>query len=47
MDVGSSDLPLPFPLEKGSCFFKGDKYAGDNYAEDPTISLLLGLDSQS
>ena len=47
VDVGSSDLPLLFLLEKGSCFFKGDKYAGDNYAEDPTISLLLGLDSQS
>ena len=41
VDVGSSDLPLFFPLEKGSCFFKVDEYAGDNYAEDPTVSLLL------
>ena len=42
VDVGSSDLPLLFPLEKGSCFFKGDDYAGDHSEEDTAVSLLFG-----
>lgn len=42
VDVGSSDLPLLFPLEWVSCFFKGYGYVGDDYEEDPTVSLLLG-----
>ncbi|XP_024428184.1 heat shock factor protein 1 isoform X2 [Desmodus rotundus] len=37
VDVGSSDLPVLFELGEGSYFSEGD-----DYAEDPTISLLTG-----
>ncbi|XP_036159725.1 heat shock factor protein 1 isoform X5 [Myotis myotis] len=37
MDVGSSDLPVLFELGEGSYFSEGD-----DYADDPTISLLTG-----
>ncbi|XP_064124311.1 heat shock factor protein 1 isoform X1 [Loxodonta africana] len=37
MDVGGSDLPVLFELGEGSYFSEGD-----DYAEDPTISLLTG-----
>ncbi|XP_008157915.2 heat shock factor protein 1 isoform X5 [Eptesicus fuscus] len=37
MDVGSSDLPVLFELGDGSYFSEGD-----DYADDPTISLLTG-----
>ncbi|XP_070248653.1 heat shock factor protein 1 isoform X3 [Myotis yumanensis] len=37
MDMGSSDLPVLFELGEGSYFSEGD-----DYADDPTISLLTG-----
>ncbi|XP_036904795.1 heat shock factor protein 1 isoform X2 [Sturnira hondurensis] len=37
VDVGSSDLPVLFELGEGSYFSEGD-----DYADDPTISLLTG-----
>ncbi|XP_057592809.1 heat shock factor protein 1 isoform X2 [Hippopotamus amphibius kiboko] len=37
VDVGGSDLPVLFELGEGSYFSEGD-----DYAEDPTISLLTG-----
>lgn len=37
MDVGSSDLPVLFELGDGAYFSEGD-----DYADDPTISLLTG-----
>uniref|UniRef100_G1PTA0 HSF-type DNA-binding domain-containing protein n=1 Tax=Myotis lucifugus TaxID=59463 RepID=G1PTA0_MYOLU len=40
MDVGSSDLPVLFELGEGSYFLEGD-----DYADDPTISLLAGSES--
>ncbi|XP_042828693.1 heat shock factor protein 1 isoform X2 [Panthera tigris] len=37
VDMGSSDLPVLFELGEGSYFSEGD-----DYADDPTISLLTG-----
>ncbi|XP_027416289.1 heat shock factor protein 1 isoform X3 [Bos indicus] len=37
VDVGSSDLPVLFELGEGSYFSEGD-----DYSDDPTISLLTG-----
>ncbi|XP_066873892.1 heat shock factor protein 1 isoform X2 [Kogia breviceps] len=37
VDVGGSDLPVLFELGEGSYFSEGD-----DYADDPTISLLTG-----
>ncbi|XP_053414303.1 heat shock factor protein 1 isoform X5 [Nycticebus coucang] len=37
MDTGSGDLPVLFELGEGSYFSEGD-----DYTDDPTISLLLG-----
>ncbi|XP_045431816.1 heat shock factor protein 1 isoform X3 [Pipistrellus kuhlii] len=37
MDMGSSDLPVLFELGDGAYFSEGD-----DYADDPTISLLTG-----
>lgn len=37
VDVGSSELPVLFELGEGSYFSEGD-----DYADDPTISLLTG-----
>ncbi|XP_059251350.1 heat shock factor protein 1 isoform X3 [Mustela nigripes] len=37
MDMGSSDLPVLFELGEGSYFSEGD-----DYTDDPTISLLTG-----
>ncbi|XP_012668521.1 heat shock factor protein 1 isoform X2 [Otolemur garnettii] len=37
VDTGSSDLPVLFELGEGSYFSEGD-----DYTDDPTISLLLG-----
>ncbi|XP_042638941.1 heat shock factor protein 1 [Orycteropus afer afer] len=37
VDMGGSDLPVLFELGEGSYFSEGD-----DYAEDPTISLLTG-----
>nr|XP_025727119.1 heat shock factor protein 1 isoform X4 [Callorhinus ursinus] len=37
VDVGSSDLPVLFELGEGSYFSEGD-----DYTDDPTISLLTG-----
>uniref|UniRef100_A0A8C6ECZ8 Heat shock transcription factor 1 n=1 Tax=Moschus moschiferus TaxID=68415 RepID=A0A8C6ECZ8_MOSMO len=37
VDVGSSDLPVFFELGEGSYFSEGD-----DYSDDPTISLLTG-----
>uniref|UniRef100_A0A8C3W9N9 Heat shock transcription factor 1 n=1 Tax=Catagonus wagneri TaxID=51154 RepID=A0A8C3W9N9_9CETA len=37
VDVGSGDLPVLFELGEGPCFSEGD-----DYADDPTISLLTG-----
>ncbi|XP_015987281.1 heat shock factor protein 1 isoform X4 [Rousettus aegyptiacus] len=40
VDVGSSDLPVLFELGEGSYFSEGD-----DYADDPTVSLLTGSES--
>ncbi|KAM9198531.1 heat shock factor protein 1 isoform 1-T1 [Dugong dugon] len=40
VDVGGSDLPVLFELGEGSYFSEGD-----DYAEDPTISLLTGSET--
>ncbi|KAM8786284.1 heat shock factor protein 1 isoform 4-T4 [Rhynchonycteris naso] len=40
LDVGSSDLPVLFELGEGSYFSEGD-----DYADDPTISLLTGSEA--
>lgn len=37
VDVGSSDLPVLFELGEGPYFSEGD-----DYTDDPTISLLTG-----
>lgn len=37
VDVGNSDMPVLFELGEGSYFSEGD-----DYADDPTISLLTG-----
>lgn len=37
VDMGSSDLPVLFELGDGSYFSEGD-----DYTDDPTISLLTG-----
>lgn len=39
VDVGNSELPVLFELGEGSYFSEGD-----DYADDPTISLLMGSD---
>lgn len=39
VDVGSGDLPIFFELGEGPYFTDGDEYA-----EDPTISLLSGTE---
>ncbi|XP_040521222.1 heat shock factor protein 1-like [Gallus gallus] len=39
VDVGSGDLPIFFELGEGSYFTDGDEYN-----EDPTISLLSGTE---
>ncbi|XP_040847563.1 heat shock factor protein 1 isoform X3 [Ochotona curzoniae] len=37
VDTGSSELPVLFELGEGSCFSQGE-----DYSDDPTISLLTG-----
>ncbi|XP_049621841.1 heat shock factor protein 1 isoform X2 [Suncus etruscus] len=39
VDVGNSELPVLFELGEGSYFSEGD-----DYTDDPTISLLMGSD---
>ncbi|XP_019485752.1 PREDICTED: heat shock factor protein 1 isoform X3 [Hipposideros armiger] len=40
VDVGSSDLPVLFELGEGSYFSEGD-----DYTDDPTVSLLTGSET--